>query len=188
MNVLKNSKFDNQIVDFFPYGSDERQFCSPGINLPVGSLYRSDNKYLEFPEYHSSADNFSIISEKALAETFEMYFEIIMQLNKNKKNQKNQKNQNKDNIIKRKEKGIVYLNQFPKCEPQLGKRGLYRKIGGTSADSDKEIFNQLSYLWILNFSDGNHSLEDISELSNIELKVIKKSAEILEKKNLLKKI
>ena len=69
MNVLKNSKFDNQIVDFFPYGSDERQFCSPGINLPVGSLYRSDNKYLEFPEYHSSADNFSIISEKALAET-----------------------------------------------------------------------------------------------------------------------
>ena len=111
-----------------------------------------------------------------------------MQLNKNKKNQKNQKNQNKDNIIKKKEKGIVYLNQFPKCEPHLGKRGLYRKIGGTSADSDKEIFNQLSYLWILNFSDGNHSLEDISELSNIELKVIKKSAEILEKKNLLKKI
>ena len=185
MNVLKNSKFENQIVDFFPYGSDERQFCSPGINLPVGSLYRSDNKYLEFPEYHSSADNFSIISEKALAETFEMYFEIIMQLNKNKKNNKNQ---NKENIVKKKKKDAVYLNQFPKCEPQLGKRGLYRKIGGTSADSDKEIFNQLSYLWVLNFSDGNHSLEDISELSNIELKVIKKSAEILEKENLLKKV
>ncbi len=131
MDVFKNSKIDNQIVDFFPYGSDERQFCSPGINMPVGSLYRSNNKYLEFPEYHSSGDNFSIITKKALEETFNIYFEIINKLEENDEKNEIQKNEKKSGES-------MYLNLFPKCEPQLGKRGLYRKIGGTSADSDKE--------------------------------------------------
>ena len=83
IDVLEKSNVNFQIVDFFPYGSDERQFCSPGIDLNVGSIYRSDNKYLEYPEYHNSGDNFSIISEKALDETFSIYYKIIMDLVKN---------------------------------------------------------------------------------------------------------
>ena len=185
IDVLESSGMDNQIVDFFPYGSDERQFCSPGINLSVGSLYRSENKYLEFPEYHSSGDNFSIITKEALEETFSVYFKIILQLEKNRENKFEQ---TETNFEKNKNKDLMYLNLFPKCEPQLSKRGLYRTIGGTTIESDKEIFNQLAYLWILNYSDGKYSLKDIADISKIDLEVIRKSAILLENKKLLKKI
>ena len=184
IDVLKNSNIDSQVVDFFPYGSDERQFCSPGINLPMGSLYRSDTKVIDFSEYHTSGDNFSIITKKALGETFKIYLEIISELEKNRKSD-NRKLQ--INFEKNKKKDLMYLNLFPKCEPQLGKRGLYRKIGGVSDLSNKEIFNQLTYLWILNYSDGNHSLEEIANLSNIDLETIKESAKLLETRKILKK-
>ena len=90
--------------------------------------------------------------------------------------------------FKIKDKNLMYLNLFPKCEPQLSKRGLYRTIGGTTIESDKEIFNQLAYLWILNYSDGKYSLKDIADISKIDLEVIRKSAILLENKKLLKKI
>ena len=185
IDVLESSGMDNQIVDFFPYGSDERQFCSPGINLSVGSLYRSENKYFEFPEYHSSGDNFSIITKEALEETFSVYYKVILQLEKNRENKFEQ---TETNFEKNKNKDLMYLNLFPKCEPQLSKRGLYRTIGGTTIESDKEIFNQLAYLWILNYSDGKYSLKDIADISKIDLEVIRKSAILLENKKLLKKI
>ena len=184
IDVLEKSNVAFQIVDFFPYGSDERQFCSPGIDLNVGSIYRSDNKYLEYPEYHSSGDNFSIISEKALDETFSIYYKIIMDLVKNSYKEKERDIES----FKIKDKNLMYLNLFPKCEPQLAKRGLYRKIGGTTLDSDKQIIYQLAHLWVLNYSDGKHSLNDIAKLSKINLEMIKKSAAILEHNKLLKKL
>ena len=82
----------------------------------------------------------------------------------------------------------MYLNLFPKCEPQLAKRGLYRKIGGTTLNSDKQIIYQLAHLWVLNYSDGKHSLNDIAKLSKINLEMIKKSAAVLEHNKLLKKL
>ena len=119
-----------------------------------------------------------------MGETFKIYLEIISELEKNRKSD-NRKLQ--INFEKNKKKDLVYLNLFPKCEPQLDKRGLYRKIGGVCDLSNKEIFNQLTYLWILNYSDGNHSLEEIANLSNIDLETIKESAKLLETRKILKK-
>lgn len=90
--VLKRQKIPHKIVDFFPTGSDERQFCSPGFNLPIGSLMRT--MYGKFPEYHTSDDNLSTIEPNNLQESFEIYKLIINYLNKNKK----------------------YINLNPKCE------------------------------------------------------------------------
>ena len=114
----------------------------------------------EYPEYHTSADNLKFISIRCLEESLNIFFSIIDILENNK----------------------TYLNLNPKCEPQLGKRGLYDAIGG-SADS-REM--QLTMLWVLNLSDGKHSLLDISEKSNLEISLIKKIVDILLKHNLLK--
>jgi aminopeptidase-like protein len=80
------------------------------------------------------------------------------------------------------ENNKTYLNLNPKCELQLGKRGLYDAIGGTGGIRQK----QLTMLWVLNLSDGKHSLLDISEKSNLEISLIKKVVDILLKHNLLK--
>jgi aminopeptidase-like protein len=157
-NVLRHSGFDHQLIDFFPFGYDERQYCSPGFNLPVGCLMRTPHG--EYPEYHTSADNLDFIKPQFIQESFEIYLSIIKGLEANG----------------------VYINQNPKCEPQLGKRGLYNAIGG-DADSKKM---QMAMLWVLNFSDGNHSILDISEKSDIDLILIRQVADILESHGLLK--
>lgn len=158
--VLSDSGEPYEILDFFPTGSDERQFCSPGFNLPIGSLMRTP--YGKFSEYHTSADNLDFISEKYLQNSLEKYIKTISILENNE----------------------TYLNLNPKGEPQLGKRGLYKMIG-----SPKErTLNELAMLWVLNLSDGNNSLLDISIKSNIDLKDIKNAANTLNAKKLLKKI
>ena len=103
--VLENSGQDHKIVEFSPYGYDERQYCSPGINLPVGRLTRTP--YGEYPEYHTSADNLDFVKPELLKDSFEKILKIISVLENNQK----------------------YLNRNPMCEPQLGKRGLYNEIG-----------------------------------------------------------
>ena len=158
LNALSHSGFEFNVIDFFPFGYDERQYCSPGINLPVGCFMRTPHG--EYPEYHTSADNLKFVSPDCLEESLSIFFSII-------------------NVL---ENNNTYLNLNPKCEPQLGKRGLYDAIGGTADSREK----QLTMLWVLNLSDGKHSLLDISEKSNLEISLIKKIADILLKHNLLK--
>ena len=139
------------IVDFFPSGSDERQYSSPGFNLPVGSLMRT--MYGRFPEYHTSADNLDFVKPQYLVDSLEKYLKVVFVLENN----------------------ITYLNLNPKCEPQLGKRGLYRMIGHPKSAG----FDESAMLWVLNMSDGENSLLDISIRSGMSFKNIKEASDAL---------
>jgi aminopeptidase-like protein len=156
-HVLKHSDQDYELVDFFPYGYDERQYCSPGINLPVGSLTRTP--HARYPEYHTSADNLDFVQAEYLGDSFSKYLAVLNVLENNKK----------------------YLNKNPKCEPQLGKRGLYGAIGGRS----DEKTSQLAMLWVLNLSDGHYTLLDIADRSGLEFDLIRSTVDILVKHDLL---
>jgi aminopeptidase-like protein len=156
--ALKKSANDFNVIDFFPYGYDERQYCSPGFNLPVGCLMRTP--YGQYPEYHTSADNLEFVKPENLAISLSLYLDVLKILEKNKK----------------------YMNQNLMCEPQLGRRGLYQHIGG-HADSEKF---QLALLWTLNLSDGENSLLDISERSSLDFSLISEAADILVETDLLK--
>lgn len=157
INVLMQSGHDYKIIDFFPYGYDERQYCSPGFNLPVGCLMRTPHGL--YSEYHTSADNLHFVKPEFLKESLSLYLEVF-------------------HIIENNEK---YLNANPKCEPQLGKRGLYKKIGGH--ESQESL--QLALLWVLNLSDGHHTLLEISNTSRLNFNLIKEAADILYEHNLL---
>ena len=159
-HVLKHSGAAYSIVEFHPYGYDERQFCSPGFNLPVGCLMRTPNGC--FPEYHTSADDLSFVQPKYLADSFSKCVSILYLLENNRS----------------------YLNKNPKCEPQLGKRGLYQMIGGAGDGG----VDTVSLLWVLNLSDGKHSLLDIAEKSNLDFRIIKNSADVLLGADLLEPI
>jgi len=180
IEVLKNSGDEYKIVNFNPLGSDERQFCSPGFNLPVGSLRRSDARM--FPEYHTSADNTEFVKAKYLADSFSKYFQVIFKLEENFGIHSSKKHEEElPEIDSKNDQVFVSLN--PKCEPKLDKIGVYRKLGGPALNNDT-----LTSLWILNYSDGKHSLYDISLRSGINFKQIKQIAELLQKKKLLKQI
>lgn len=157
--VLTERKETFRLVDFYPYGYDERQFCSPGFNLPVGRLSRTPHG--EFPEYHTSADNMNLISPDKLIESVSLIRSIFSVIESN----------------------TVYTNLNPKCEPQLGKRGLYAPIGGEIQTKDF----QMAMLWILNYSDGKHSLLNIAEKSRMSYQILLDAAMALEKAGLLKK-
>jgi aminopeptidase-like protein len=157
LQVLSRSGHAYNVRDFSPYGYDERQYCSPGFNLPVGCLNRTPHG--GFPEYHTSADNLDLIAPEALADTLRLCSEIFHVLEHNRS----------------------YRNLNPKCEPQLGKRGLYRLLGGHSDAEHRE----LAMLWVLNFSDGSHSLLDIAERSNLKFDDILRAAAALEENGLL---
>jgi aminopeptidase-like protein len=156
-HVLRTSGLTPTIQEFSPYGYDERQYCSPGFNLPVGLFQRSG--YGTVPQYHTSADNLEFISPDHLAES---YRTIVMTLN----------------AI---EYDSVYLNTLPKCEPQLGKRGLYRATGG-----NKDVAAEnMAMLWVLNLSDGANSLLDIAERSGLPFALIHTTADQLRSKGIL---
>ena len=132
--VLRDSGQDYEIQDFSPWGYDERQYCSPGFDLPVGCLMRTPHG--RFPEYHTSADNLDLVRPEALADSFAKCLRLFDVLEQNR----------------------TYLNTNPNCEPQLGKRGLYDAIGGR-ADREQA---QLAMLWVLNQSDGDNDLLEIA--------------------------
>src|SRR5579871_4691551 len=142
--ILKSKSSRSRILDFNPYGDDERQFGSPGFGLPVGCLMRTP--FGEYPQYHTSADNLQFVTPQALEDSLQMLDTIIFTLDSNN----------------------TYMNLNPKCELQLGKRGLYNLTGGANLN---ENF-QLALLWVLSFSDGKHSLLDISKKSAIEFETI----------------
>lgn len=150
-HVLNLRDKKSTILDFSPYGYDERQFCSPGFDLPVGRLCRS--LHGEFPEYHTSADNLSFVNADSLADALSVCLELSELLDTN----------------------VTYMSLNPRCEPQLGRRGLYNAIGG-AADSGKR---ELAMLWILNLSDGSHTLLDIAERSSLPYGVVREAADVL---------
>jgi aminopeptidase-like protein len=143
--------------DFSPYGYDERQFCSPGFNLPVGLLQRSS--FGTFPEYHTSADDLHFIRPEHLSASFSMIIDIIEVLECN----------------------WLPVNHFPKGEPQLGRRGLLSPFGGHKVNSDMTM----AYLWVLNLGDGNHSLLDIAERSDMPFSLIGQAADRLRQAGLV---
>jgi aminopeptidase-like protein len=155
--VLKSCGQPHRVVDFSPYGYDERQYCSPGFNLPVGCLQRTPHG--QYPEYHTSADDLQFVSRTSLADSFSKYLAVLNILEHNKK----------------------YLNTHPKCEPQLGKRGLYTAIGGQS----DTMASQMALLWVLNLSDGGYSLLDIAERSGLDFNLLKWAAAALLERGLL---
>jgi aminopeptidase-like protein len=157
-HVLKHSGKDHEIIDFSPYGYDERQFCSPGFNLPVGCFMRTP--YGRFPEYHTSADNMELVEPVYLADSLSKCLSVLYVLENNE----------------------TYLNRNPKCEPQLGKRGLYQMIGGGPDNRVRE----LAMLWVLNLSDGNFSLLDIADRSGLQFETIKDAADALVEHHLLR--
>jgi aminopeptidase-like protein len=159
-HVLRHSGQGHQILDFSPYGYDERQFCSPGINLAVGRISRTPHG--TFPEYHTSADNLNFVHPAKLGESFTACLEILSLLENNK----------------------TYVNLTPNCEPQLGKCGLYRMIGGP-ADAG---LSEMAMLWVLNLSDGKHSLLDIAERSGLAFPAVRRASDLLHDHGLLREV
>jgi aminopeptidase-like protein len=154
--VLKHQTEASEVLDFSPYGYDERQYCSPGFNLAVGCLMRS--VWGTFPEYHTSADNLEFIKPLKLAESLRVTAAILDLLEKNR----------------------TYENLKPYCEPQLGKRNLYRSTGGESIGAEIN-----ARLWVLNLSDGEHSLLSIAERSGVPFDTIYDAARLLLENDLL---
>ncbi len=159
--VLADSGEIYDIVDFCPLGSDERQFCSPGFNLPVGSLTRA--QYDQYPEYHTSADNLDFVRPEILGSTFKIYQDIFFTLENN----------------------FTYFNLNPKCEPQLGKRNLYGSFIGGQRNTKETMYHQQALMWTLNLSDGTNSLLDIALRSKMDFRRIKHSADVLIENDLL---
>ncbi|MGK3207650.1 DUF4910 domain-containing protein [Amycolatopsis sp. MEPSY49] len=155
-HVLKSR--EHRVVDFSPYGYDERQFCSPGFNLGVGSLTRTP--YAGYPEYHTSADNPGFVSPQAMEDTLGALKDAFGVLDRNRR----------------------YVNLSPYGEPQLGKRGLYDSLGGRS-DAKQA---QMAMLWVLNLSDGEHSLLDIAERAGLPFGIVDVAARALHDAGLVK--
>ena len=158
-HVLRHSGEEYEIIEFSPYGYDERQFSSPGFNLAVGSLSRTPHS--RFSEYHTSADNLEFVKPSKLGDSFLKCLSILYVLDHNRK----------------------YVNQNPKCEPQLGRRGLYRLFGGRAETKVAE----LAMLWVLNLSDGKHNLLEIADRSGLNFGLIKQAANALEQHELLQR-
>ena len=156
-HVLGHSGPAPAILDFWPYGYDERQYCSPGFNLPVGLFQRS--RYGTIPQYHTSADNLDFIRPEYLAESYRTIIKTI-------------------DVI---ENDGVYCNTNPKCEVQLGKRGLYSSVGGDV----EAVTKNMAMLWVLNLADGASSLLDIAERSSLPFGVIYHTAQLLHEHGLL---
>ena len=159
-HVLRTRPGVHTVVDFSPYGYDERQFCSPGFDLPVGRMGRSPHG--EYPEYHTSADALSFIGAPQLGDALAAVTEVVDVLEGNG----------------------TYLNLSPKGEPQLGRRGLYRAIG---ASMDKRAA-EMSLLWVLNQSDGTHDLLAIAQRADLPFAAVREAADRLLEADLLARV
>ncbi|MFE2358383.1 DUF4910 domain-containing protein [Streptomyces parvulus] len=157
-HVLSASERPHRITEFTPYGYDERQYCSPGFDLGVGSLTRTP--YAGYPEYHTSADNPDFISPRAMEDTLAVCREAFAVLDRDRR----------------------YVNLSPYGEPQLGRRGLYDSLGGRS-DAKQA---QMAMLWVLSLADGEHGLLDVAERSGLPFETVADAAEALHAAGLLK--
>jgi aminopeptidase-like protein len=150
-HALRHGDAPSRILPFSPYGYDERQYCSPGFDLPVGCFMRSPNG--TYSEYHTSADNLALLRPESLAGSLAMAETIV-------------------EII---EGDARYLNSRPKGEPQLGRRGLYRPTGG-HRDPGRD---NMALLWVLNLADGRHTLLETAERAGLPFAVIREAADRL---------
>jgi aminopeptidase-like protein len=156
LHVLRASGDDFEVLEFSPYGYDERQFCSPGFDLPVGCLMRTP--WGRFPEYHTSADDLAFVKPHSLADSFAKCLAVLELIDANGR----------------------FRSRNPKCEPQLGRRGVYGTIGG-----DRRGQDELALLWVLNLSDGTHSLLDVAERSGLDFVSVARAADVLLKHELI---
>lgn len=156
--VLRRHNADAGLLDFSPWGFDERQFNTPGINLAVGRLTRAMSG--EYPQEHTSADGLDQISTEALAGSWLAVLRIIEALEADRR----------------------WINLSPKGEPQLGRRGLYRQSGG---HYDRVPERHMALLWLLHFCDGAHSVLDIAERSGLDPALLGVCASDLERAGLL---
>jgi len=156
--VLERRGKSHEIMPFSPFGYDERQYCSPAYDLPVGCFMRSPNG--TFPEYHTSADNLDFITADALEESLDVLRDILQLL----------------------EQDVVYTRIDGRGEPQLGRRGLYRAISGQK----DHAATQMALLWVLNMADGRHSLLDIAERSGLAFAQIAAAADLALDANLIR--
>jgi aminopeptidase-like protein len=157
-HVLRHAEAPHALVDFTPYGYDERQFCSPGFDLPVGCLMRTPHG--QYPEYHTSADDLDFVGPTALGESFRTCLEVVDVLEHN----------------------VTYVSRNPKCEPQLGKRGLYRALGGELDRASREM----AMLWVLNQADGKRSLLDVADRAGLRFEHVRAAADVLAEHELLR--
>jgi aminopeptidase-like protein len=134
-HVLRHSGHRYEVMPFNPYGYDERQFCSPAFDLPVGCLMRGVHG--TFPEYHTSADNLDFVTSEALGQSYAMIETLLDLLDGDR----------------------TYRRVDGRGEPQLGRRGLYRAIAGQREAGGA---TQMDLLWFLNLADGHHSLLDMA--------------------------
>ncbi|MGB3438087.1 MAG: DUF4910 domain-containing protein [Actinophytocola sp.] len=148
----------HEIREFSPYGYDERQYCSPGYNLGVGSLTRTP--YAGYPEYHTSGDDPDFVTPESMVDTLTVCREAVDVLERNRR----------------------YVNMSPYGEPQLGRRGLYESLGGRSDAKDA----QLAMLWVLNLSDGDHDLLTIADRARLPFQAVAAAADALAAAGLLK--
>jgi aminopeptidase-like protein len=155
-HALRASGLPHQVIDYFPYGYDERQFNSPGFDLPMGSLMRGQHG--KFPEYHTSADDLSFVSPDRLEESLSLVRLMLGMLNDNRR----------------------YRNTKPYGEPQLGRRGVYRALGGGNIPEA-----QLALFWVLALSDGSRDLLQIAERAALPFQVVREAAALLERHELL---
>jgi aminopeptidase-like protein len=160
LHVLRHRNIPFHTIEFSPFGYDERQFASPGINLPVGRLTRTPNG--AYPEYHTSADNMDLITPSAMADSLAAYRAIFALIENN----------------------YVYQSNFPYCEPQLGKRGLYRTTGGHGNAEQR----QLAILWVLNQANGQRDLLDIAERSGLQFEIVASAAAELAAADVIRRI
>jgi aminopeptidase-like protein len=156
-HVLQHLQETYKIIDFYPYGYDERQYCSPGFNLPIGCLMRTPHG--EYPEYHTSADNLEFVRADALVNALAICLKTFFVL----------------------ENERTPINTNPYCEPQLGKRGLYRAVAGQKEGASREM----ALLWVLNLADGHHSLLDIADRAQMPFESIHAAASALSDHGLL---
>jgi aminopeptidase-like protein len=157
IHSLAHSGKQYEVRDFEPYGYDERQYSSPGIGLEIGSLTRTP--YGQFDEYHTSADDLDFVRPDALEDTLEQHISALAVLDGNGR----------------------YVNLRPHGEPQLGRHGLYAALGGRKGDNSAE----LAVLWVLNFSDGDHSLLDIADRAGLPFAAVRAAADALLEVDLL---
>lgn len=159
-HVLRHEAEGSAVEDFVPYGYDERQYCSPGFDLPVGCLMRTP--WGQYAEYHTSADNLEFVRPESLADSLAKCLGVIEVIEGNR----------------------TYRNLSPKGEPQLGRRGLYDAVGGRVGKRDRV----LALLWVLNLSDGQHDLLDIAERADMRFGLIRWAADALLENGLLEEV
>ncbi len=157
LKAALDGKKNVKVYSFLDRGSDERQYCSPGIRLPICTFSRS--KFGEYPEYHSSADNLNVVNQEGLQGSLNIIKTIIDALETE-----------------------LYPKVKVNCEPQLGKRGLYPNTSFHENDKNKLIRSRMNFL---TYSDGKNSIFEISKLINLDLRSCINEAKILKKSNLL---